>query len=1025
MPLRDRLFSATEPLYLIDGSSYVYRGFYAFGDLSRSDGFPTNALLSVLRVVLKLLRDERPAHALFVLDGRGHNHRHGLFPSYKAQRDVMPEPLVLQLPPIMEGVALTGIPVLRKEATEADDIIASLAARFKHERPVVIVGIDKDLRQCLDRQVVLWDPSGKEEKLCTLPDFMRDFPPGPSRWPDFQALTGDASDNIPGVPGIGPKTAAAIMEDYPSLEDLKAGIEALKPAWRKKVEPHIEETFLYRELTRLRLDAADDVTLEAMAVKRAPQSELVRFLTAYEFRSLAREVPPDPAPGGQAGPAATGPSRNASGAKATKSPRNEQLSLFGAPSPAGAGAAPLPGEDALASARNSLTSLADLPSLAGLEAALVVLGPHGPSAPGLPDSGPLMSRVFDAGLPVGLADDLPEGGLPDDLADAGLPDDLAEAGLPDDQGEAGLRDDQADVGPAEGVPLSPLLPSFGSAEAGPPSPGLPALSPIEAALSTAERSRAEPPAACLPASLSGKLCVSLAVPGVEWFVAASPGELAQVLAQAASIATPSLRELLRSDPAWTAIALERWFDLSLAAYLLNPEERLYSWERLRDSLFTDPGYDPDEAPAHSQARACLALARRQRTRLAQAGLSPLLADLELPLVPVLVRMESAGIRIDAMAFAAFLREVEGDLARLAERMYEEAGVRFNLRSSQQLADVLYTRLGLKMPGKTPGGAASTSAGVLDKLAGTHPLVDSILEYRKLEKLRSTYLEPLPALADASGRIHTSFNQLATATGRLSSSTPNLQNIPVRGLLGKRMRSLFVAGPGQVLASADYSQIELRVLAHFSQDPTLLAAFRQGQDIHSRTAALLFDKPQAAVTGAERRQAKTINFGLLYGMGPQKLGRELGLSLNAAKEFITRYFERLSVLKDYYQLVVEQARAQGFVTTLAGRRRLLPDIRSRNTQLEAQARRQAINTVIQGSAADIIKMAMLQVDADPLLREFQARLILQVHDELVIEVPEPVGTVAGKRLAELMTHVVPLDVPILVDMGVSPDWAGAH
>jgi DNA polymerase-1 len=304
-------------------------------------------------------------------------------------------------------------------------------------------------------------------------------------------------------------------------------------------------------------------------------------------------------------------------------------------------------------------------------------------------------------------------------------------------------------------------------------------------------------------------------------------------------------------------------------------------------------------------------------------------------------------------------------------------------------------------------------------------VDSILEYRKLEKLRSTYLEPLPKLADARGRVHTTFNQLATATGRLSSSSPNLQNIPARGELGARMRALFVAGPGHVLASADYSQIELRVLAHFSQDETLLSAFREGVDIHARTAALLFDTPQDKISASQRRQAKTINFGLLYGMGPQKLGREMGLTLPEAKDFMDKYFAKLTGLKDYYQRVVDQAKTNGFVTTLAGRRRLLPDIHSRNTQLEAQAKRQAINTCVQGSAADIIKMAMLSVDADEALKGLKAKLILQIHDELVLEVPEAHGRAAGERLVELMTNVVRLSVPIAADLGVSRDWAGAH
>ncbi|GFK94133.1 DNA polymerase I, thermostable [Fundidesulfovibrio magnetotacticus] len=870
MPIRDRFAPGQEPLYLIDGTSYIYRGFHALKELSRSDGFPTNALHVVLRLVLRILREERPRHALFVVDGRAPSFRADIFPAYKAQREKMPEDLARQIDPVIQGVGLLGLPVLREEGVEADDTIASLVARFKNERPVVIVGSDKDLRQCLDRQVVLWDPSGKQEKLVTYDDFLVEFPPGPSHWPDFQALTGDASDNIPGVPGIGPKTAAEITALFPSLEGVTANLDRLKPAWRAKIEPLREQLFVYRELTRLRTDAAPGVTLETLAVRPAPRDEAARFLNSYELRSLARELPAD-------APAA-------SAQQPARPDAPAQLSLFGE-----AAAAPP------AAALPDPTPFELLPSLVGRETSLV------------PVNGGFLI-AFDA---------------------------------------------------------------------------------------------------------------------VQHLCPGDPARLAPLLALAACVATPSLKDLLASDPAWEAVPLERWFDLSLAAYLLAPEDRIYSWERLKDSLWSDPTFAPAEAPGGAEGLACLALARRLKARAAQAGLAPLLDTLEMPLIPVLVGMERAGIRIDREAFATFGQEVAEKLEKLTTLMHEQAGARFNVRSSQQLANVLYQGLGLKAPGKTPGGAASTSAEVLERLAGQHPLVDTVLEFRKLEKLRSTYLDPLPALADGQGRIHTTFNQLATATGRLSSSAPNLQNIPVRGELGKRMRALFTAAPGRLLASADYSQIELRVLAHFSKDPALLEAFRQGQDIHARTAALLFDKTQAAVTPEERRQAKTINFGLLYGMGPQKLGRELGLTLAAAKDFITRYFERMSVLKDYYQSVVDQAKETGSVTTLAGRRRRLPDIDSRNAQLESQARRQAVNTVIQGSAADIIKMAMLAAWKDDALRSLNARLILQVHDELVIEAPESSAHAAGERLRELMSGVVSLDVPVAADMGVGKDWSLAH
>ena len=488
---------------------------------------------------------------------------------------------------------------------------------------------------------------------------------------------------------------------------------------------------------------------------------------------------------------------------------------------------------------------------------------------------------------------------------------------------------------------------------------------------------------------------------------------------------PSVKALLATHAAFADLPLTLWFDLGLAAYLLNPEARSYGFDRLRDSLFSDPAVDASAISPSDCARAGALLADTLSARLETAGLTALVATLELPLIPVLLAMEQAGIGIDREAFAAFATEVAGKLAILEADIVALAGKPFNPRSSQQLGEILYTDLGLKSHGKTPGGAASTSQEALERLAGVHPLVDRILEFRKLEKLRSTYLGPLPTVADEGGRIHTTFNNMATATGRLSSSNPNLQNIPIRGEFGRRMRDCFIAAPGNKLVAADYSQIELRVLAHLSREPALLDAFANGADIHARTAALLFDKEQAAVGPDERRQAKTINFGLLYGMGPQKLSRDLGIKLDAAKAFIARYFERLPGLSAFYDGIVESAKAQGFVTTLAGRRRLLPDIRSANSQLASQARRQAINTVVQGGAADIIKMAMLAAAGDPELARGQATLVLQIHDELLLETPSETAQAAGERLAGLMTGVYPLAVPLEVDWGTGPTWGEAH
>ncbi len=877
MTLAQRLGFDQSPVFLIDGTAFFYRGYHAFGDVSRSDGFPTSALFMIFRLLFKLLKEQEPTHLVFFLDGRGPNFRSNIYSNYKANRDAMPEPLARQLEPLKEGLKLLGVPVIVPEDGEADDGIASLAARFRQTRPVVIVGADKDLKQCLDDRVVLYDPSGKAEKLTTKAAFTAECGIEPASWPDLQALVGDASDNIPGVPGVGPKTALAILRELPTLEAVRDHLDALPPAARKKIEPFLEEVFTYRQLTRLRTDILPDVGLADARLGKPDTAGLRGFLETYEFRTLAREAAAIPAD-----PAAKAP-RPA----AAKDAGATQLSLFGDAPPCQVSGQPAP--------ERIFAGAADLPDLAGKALALV---------------------------PV-------EGGF------------------------------TLSLGPAE--------------------------------------------------------CAT----------DAAPAALVPLLARAARVAVPSVKALLALDPAFATLPRSLWFDLGLAAYLLNPEQRNYGFERLRDSLFSDPSVDASDLAPFDTAKAAALLATVLAGRLEAAGLSDLVARLELPLVPVLLSMERHGIGVDRAALAAFGAEVATDLARLEAAIQDLAGAPFNPRSSRQLGEILYGRLGLKPKGKTPGGAASTSQEALERLAGESPLVDKILEFRKLEKLRSTYLDPLPRLADAAGRVHTTFNNLATATGRLSSSNPNLQNIPIRGAFGRRMRECFVAAPGSKLVAADYSQIELRVLAHLSGEPALLSAFEEGADIHARTAAILFDRPEAAISPDERRQAKTINFGLLYGMGPQKLSRDLGIRLDAAKAFIEKYFERLSGLSTFYQGIVDTAKAQGFVTTLAGRRRLLPEIHSANTQLAAQARRQAINTVVQGGAADIIKMAMLAAHNDPVLQDLGAVMVLQVHDELLLETPEKTAAAAGERLAGLMCGVMSLAVPLAVDWGAGHTWGQAH
>lgn len=921
MALRDTMRFTADPVYLVDGTAFIFRGFYAYQNMARSDGLPTNALFITTRIMLKLLREEKPTRFLFLMDGKGPNFRHELFPEYKAQRGPTPEGLVAQLGPVRTMLEALGLPVMVSENCEADDCIASLAARFKKMRPVVIVGADKDLKQCLDENVVLWDPGTREPKLTTLDDFRRAEGMEPSSWPDYQALIGDSSDNIPGVPGVGPKTASELFPAFSRLEEIRDRFAAVPPKIAKKLDGHLDRAFLYRELTTLRTDVCPTVRDEDLVVRPVDMDAALRLMAEYELRSLTREL---------------------------SSMERVGFTRPGPPVRKSAVAAAAAGPDGAH------------PETAPSDA------PH-PGAPG-PEKQPPSPPATRATAGTAVV----QGALFDPEAQA-APD------LPEAKTTAEL--------PACSGAVLAVVP------------------------------HAEPKGFILACGETSVLYTG------------NEGDLAAAVKAAAPalLATPDLKALYASDAAWRAIPVAAYFDLSLAAYLLNPEDRDYSWPHLM-RRWAEQVAD-DQAPERDPGRFALRLQETLAARLAAAEQDALMRELEMPLIPVLKDMEEAGVRIDRAAFADFLAHVQENLNGLEKRIHEMAGGPFNVRSSQQLGDVLFTRLALPKAGKTKGGLASTSQESLEKLSGKHPIVDAILEYRVLEKLRSTYLEPLPRLADANDRIHTTFNLMATATGRLSSSNPNLQNIPVRGIFGPRMRACFVASPGKLLVSADYSQVELRILAHLANDPILTEAFMNGEDIHSRTASLLFDAALADVTPDQRRHAKTINFGLVYGMGPQKLGQELGISVKEAKAFIERYFERLGALRVFYDSVEKDARAHGYVTTMAGRRRYIPDISSANNQLRSQARRQAINARVQGSAADIIKMAMLAISHDAELHGLGARLLLQIHDELVMEVPENTARRAGERMARLMATAAPsgegMRVPLAVDWGVGENWSEAH
>ncbi len=887
MSLKQRLGFTEEPLYVMDGNAFLFRGFFANSGMSRSDGFPTGALHIVGRVLLKLLREEKPRHFAFIMDGHGRHFRHEIFPPYKANRPPVPEDLLRQIEPLQELVRSLGLKVLISEGCEADDYIASLASRFGPERPVVIIGMDKDLRQCLSPHVVMWDPASREEKIVTLASFQEETGLEPWQWPDVQALIGDSADNVPGVKGIGEKTAEKLFRDFRNLEDVRQRMSEVPPSIRKKLEGNEEAMFLYRELTKLHTDCCPQ-TLEDLSVSPMKKQQARTFLREYEMNALLREL------------------------------------------------------DSLI--RQGILSLLDDEE----------------------DSAPESAVSVRAGCQLSLFDSAPSSFSLKETND-----------------------------------ISTLPSCTGGVIAVTPAPVV---------------NRSQKSGMCIAVQKGSAV--------EERLFSGSMQNLAKWASSASMVVLPDMKRLLHTHRAWKTLSPEQCFDLGLASYLLAPETRDYGWPSLCARQSEQSGISMERP-----ASIALSLYGDMLKRLEHDGLLKLLKTMEMPLIPVLVDMEEAGITIDQKALKEFLVEVQHELDSLTRRIYEEAGQTFNIRSAQQIGEILFKKLGLSAAKSTKGGQASTSQAVLEKLSGQHPVVDALLEYRKLEKIRSTYLDPLPRLADESGRIHTTFNQTATATGRLSSSNPNLQNIPVRGDLGRRMRTCFTASPGKKLISADYSQVELRVLAHYSQDPTLLAAFRSHEDIHTRTAALLYDKDPSQIGPDERRKAKTINFGLIYGMGARKLGQDLGISLAEARGFIERYFARFAHIKEFFDGVENDARKNGFVTTLSGRRRPLPDMLSQSGQARALAERQAVNTLIQGSAADLIKFAMLSVHTDGELKSMGARLLLQIHDELIVEVPELHAEDAAKKLSLLMTDTSPwgisLHVPLVAEAGIGHNWGESH
>lgn len=885
-------------LFLVDGSNYVYRAFYAIRELSNSKGFPTNAIYGFTNMLIKLCRDYSPDYIAVVFDSKGPTFRHDVYEDYKANRKAMPDELMPQIPYIKDIVRGFSIPVIEEEGMEADDIIGTIAEKYAPgDVETIIVSGDKDMMQLVSDKVRMidtmkdqtYDAEGVREK----------FGVGPEKVVEILGLAGDASDNIPGVPGIGEKTAQKLITEYGTIEHVLENADKVRNARvRKNLQEYAEQARLSKVLATIKTDIEMDFDLDNFRLEEPDAEALKELFKEFEFSSLLQSLK-----------------------------IQEE-------------------EDEKGDYRVILTE-GDLKGLIG----------H-------------LKRSKEIALDILLSS-------PNAM--------------------------QADM-----VGIS--------------------------------------------------ICVE---PNTVFYVPLThdyidmPGQLHSdmVLKELTPCLTDKKVRKYGHDLKNAIIVFSRKgismkgisCDVMVAAYVLNPSKRGFGLEDLsREYLDRELAVMKDITGSGSKAIPASAvtvetameysckradfvfqLGKILSEEIEREGFGDLFHEVEMPLIEVLASMEASGVLLDT----ALLKELSGQLAGLLDlsedKIYRLAGEKFNINSPKQLQVILFDKMGLPKGKKTKAGY-STDVEVLTNLAMSYELPAEILAYRSLAKLKSTYVDSLPVLINPdTGRVHTSYNQTVAATGRLSSSNPNLQNIPIRTTEGKRIRQAFIAPKGRVIISADYSQIELRILAHLSGDETLIRAFQTDEDIHTRTASDVFGVFPEMVNGEMRRQAKVINFGILYGMSPFGLSKELGINQKLAKAYIDEYFRKFQGVRTFLDTILEKARKDGFVTTLLNRRRYLPDINSRNGAVRQFAERTAINTPIQGTAADLIKVAMLNIWSTLRDKAMETSMIMQVHDELVFEAPDHEKDAVVKLVKREMEEVISLEIPLKVEISAGNNWDEAH
>lgn len=905
---------AKPTLVLIDGSGYIFRAFFALPPMTRPDGTPVNAVFGFCNMLFRLMQDRPKDDLLVVFDHGRASFRNELYADYKANRDEPPDELVPQFPMIREAARAFGLPVVEAEGFEADDLIATYARLAREQgREVLVVSSDKDLMQLVGEGVAMWDPVktrqiGREEVI-------ERFGVEPERVGDVLALAGDSSDNVPGVPGIGVKTAAQLLAEYGDLERLLAAADAIKqPKRRQNLLDHADSARLSRQLVALRDDVVPPLALDELDRRDFDPNTLHDFLEANAFKALLGRI---------------------------------------------AGLKEVAAGKAAARADNG--------------------NGGGPAAVTITDAATLdewIARAFDAGA---IAIDTETTSL--------------------------------NVARAELVGISLALPSGESAY-------LPLAHVDEFG------QRLEPQIAREDALAALRpLLVDPSVLKIGHNIKFDQAVLARHDTSLAPIDDSMLLSYVL-DGASHGHGMDE-----LAKRHLDHDTIAYSavcGSGKNAITFDQVPLDKATAYAAEDAAITLQLHKLLRPRLLAERMVTVYETLERPLAPILAAMEARGIKVDRDMLVRLSDDFGRRMMELEAEAHKLAGRRFNLGSPKQIGEILFADMGLAGGRKTKAGAFGTAADVLEGLAAQgHGLPTTILAWRQLQKLTRTYTDALVEEIAPDGRVHTSYAMASTSTGRLSSTEPNLQNIPIRTEEGRKIRRAFVAEDGHVLLSADYSQIELRVLAEMAGIEALERAFSEGVDVHAITASQVFDVPVEMVDATHRRNAKTINYGIIYGIGAYGLAQRLGIPQDAARRFIEAYFERYPGIRDYMERTKRTAREEGHVRTLFGRRCYVPEIGSKQPARRAYAERAAINAPIQGSAADIMKRAMIRLDRALAHERSGARLLLQVHDELVLEVPAEEVEATAEMVREVMAGAATLRVPLEVDVGWGPDWGSAH